>query len=195
MLHHLLHPRSVRYVLLDNDCMEQMKTKTFLNEKYDIIRSKVAPLVRSWWLQSRAYTTTFSNRHYAALVAFTNSRAVVILDGYYHGASLWQDWVTMFVWKLTGQTVDIVCHNDLVPFAEVAAMRGEDQPDSTSWHCYIASDAIDQGDNGTECGFLKCMNVATKVYESGPANATLENSRQLTIPEASRDGEFFVPEE
>ena len=158
MLQHTLHPRSIRCVLLDNDCIREMKRFTFHEEKFNFVSSKVSPLTTSW-LQSTHYTNAFSDRHHGALVAFPSSRSVVILDGHYNGPLLWEDWVIMFVWKLTGKRVKIVYHNESRTYAWVAALRGEDAGDSTSWNCYIASDAIDQGRNGTECGFLACMNV------------------------------------
>lgn len=127
-----------------------------------------------------AYLVGFQDHHYAAIIAFPSSRTILVMDGMFRPGKAnfpnpreWQNWILILLWCGTNKplhgrgSIELVFHDEQICFGEAAvrvcpATGGA----GTDWHCYTCSDSIQQNTNATECGYLACMNIWSKIYHT-----------------------------
>lgn len=152
-----------------------------------------------------AYLPVFDRQHFVLFVALPSVKWIVVYDGYYKNSRYrlerWNSWIYMFLWCLTTghevtdfekigepKTLDEVRKGLCETPLSFSGVTPDNQKRKKEWKCCFARDAIIQENNGTECGFLACMNAWINVYgnigklAAPPADCcTLEKARSCVL--------------
>ena len=109
--------------------------------------------------------------HFGVILAFPQIRSVLTMDGYSKAAKYWRSWVFVLLfclgedWETLNQVYFSSKQKSFQELLNAARETSHNGKQNTNkWICYAASDGIKQNNNSTECGYIACMYVWSKIY-------------------------------